>query len=289
MAKRTPAAPGHTEIEASALGVLARLAAKGAYAEPGGDNGAFVLRSPRDADGEKQARAPDEVVAWARSRGWLAHEPGSDRLRIAPPGVEALRRVRCGPSKLGAAQAPAHPARARKAGAKSGALPRTAPEGTLAWLRRRRDKDGQPLITEPQFAAGERLAADFFHAQLTPRVTANWSGLVAGRRTRRAAPGAGVDLSDHVVAARQRISRALSAVGPELADILLDVCCMDVGLEAAERAQAWPARAGKVVLQLALTGLARHYGLLPPEPSRAARRLRHWGDDDYRPGLDAWR
>jgi len=106
---------------------------------------------------------------------------------------------------------------------------------------------------------------------------------------RRAAPGAGVEVSDNAVAARTRVHRALAAVGPELAGILLDVCCLDVGLEAAERAQRWPQRAGKVVLQLALTGLARHYGLLPPEPPPGVHRLRHWGSDDYRPTLDVWR
>ena len=178
---------------------------------------------------------------------------------------------------------------AKKSGPRAAAPVRAAQEGPLAWLRRRKDKDGQRLITEPQFAAGERLAADFQRAQLAPRVTANWSAIVPGRRMRRAAPGAGVELSDNAVAARTRVHRALAAVGPELAGILLDVCCLDVGLEAAERAQRWPQRAGKVVLQLALTGLARHYGLLPPEPPPGAHRLRHWGSDDYRPNLDVWR
>lgn len=176
---------------------------------------------------------------------------------------------------------------AKKAGARAAAV-RAGQERPLAWLRRRRDKDGQPLITDPQFTAGERLAADFWHAQLTPRVTANWSAVAMSRRMRRATPGAGVDLNDNVVAARKRVHRALAAVGPELAGILLDVCCLDVGLESTERAQRWPQRAGKVVLQLALTGLARHYGLLAPEPP-GAHRLRHWGGEDFRPNLDAWR
>ncbi len=164
-----------------------------------------------------------------------------------------------------------------------------AREGALAWLRRRRDKDGQPLVSEPQFAAGERLAADFWHGQLHPRVTANWSASAAGRRMRRAAPGAGVDLKDNVVAARTRVHRALSTVGPELAGILIDVCCHDIGLEPAGHMQGWPPRAAKVVLQLALTRLARHYGLLAPQPHRGTHRLRQWGEEDYRPTLDAWR
>jgi hypothetical protein len=67
------------------------------------------------------------------------------------------------------------------------------------------------------------------------------------------------------------------------------VCCHEIGLEAAERAQGWPQRSGKLVLQLALTSLARHYGLLAPAPSPHASRMRHWGSEDYRPDIDAWR
>jgi hypothetical protein len=45
-----------------------------------------------------------------------------------------------------------------------------------------------------------------------------------------------------------------------------------------------------VVLQIALTRLARHYGLIGDGTHRRARRgLRHWGSEDYRPTIDAWR
>ena len=161
-------------------------------------------------------------------------------------------------------------------------------ETPLQWLRRRKDKSGRPLLTEAQFQAGERLAEDYWHAQLMPRVTANWSALAPGERTRRSAPGAGVEMRDAVAAARQRVGRALAAVGPEMAGLVVDVCCHETGLEAAERSAGWPCRSGKVVLDIALTTLARHYGLIPPERPLSTR-LRHWGDADYRPTLDAWR
>jgi hypothetical protein len=91
-----------------------------------------------------------------------------------------------------------------------------------------------------------------------------------------------------VSAARERVRRALDAVGAELAGILIDVCGHLKGLEEAERSAGWPQRSGKVVLQLALTRLARHYGM--GEPVRTApqgpARVRHWGADGYRPLFD---
>jgi hypothetical protein len=282
------AASDRSAAEKAGLDALRRIAAKGAYAVPAdpalGTDGGFAVFSPRNGFAQALATISASAFALARGRGWLEPDQGTDRYRIAASGIKALRRAKSGQS--------AHVPGARqtkKAAGQGAASMRAAPEGSLAWLRRRKDKDGQALITEPQFSAGERLAADFWHAQLTARVTADWSGIAASRRTRRAAPGVGVEMGDHVVAARQRIHRALDAVGPELAGILLDVCCHDVGLEAAGRAQGWPQRAAKVVLQLALTRLARHYGLIAPEPRSGAQRMRHWGSEDYRPDIEAWR
>ena len=284
MSTTESADPADKATEQEALAALPRLAAKGSFAVPFAGAG-FDIYSPRDGEAQLIATLSAAAVALAARRGWLALDPGSDRYRIAASGIEALRRARSGPS-AGAANVGSPPKPVRKAAPARST--RLGQEGPLAWLRRRRDRDGQRLITEPQFDAGERLAADFRRAQLNPRVTADWSAPIASRRMRRAAPGAGVELSDMVAAARARVQRALTAVGPELAGILIDVCCLEIGLEAAERAQRWPQRAGKVVLQMALTGLARHYGLLPPAPPPGAQRLRHWGSDDYRPTLDAW-
>jgi hypothetical protein len=166
--------------------------------------------------------------------------------------------------------------------------PQPPRETPLKWLARRKDKAGRPLLTTVQVEAGEKLAQDYWHARLQPRTTSDWSGTAPSARTRRSAPGAGVELRDAVLAARQRVDRALDAAGPELAGLLVDVCCYDVGLEAAEQARGWQPRSGKVVLDLALTALARHYRLIAPERP-ISTRLRHWGDADYRPTLNEWR
>lgn len=166
-----------------------------------------------------------------------------------------------------------------------------AAESPLAWLRRRKDRDGNPLITAAQFDAGERLGADLMRAQLMPRLTSDWSGTAPGRRQRRAAPGTGVDMADGVVAARQRVHRALRAVGAEFAGLLIDVCGHCKGLEQLERGEGWPQRSAKFFLRYALTRLARHYGFIrdAEEEASIGLRLRHWGAEDYRPTLDTWR
>jgi hypothetical protein len=146
-------------------------------------------------------------------------------------------------------------------------------ESPLAWLARRRGRDGKPLVAAHQLQAGERLRSDFTMAQLMPRTTSNWdSPLGSGRRN---GAGAG-DPTETMVAARQRVHSALDAVGPEFAGLLLDVCCFLKGLEDIERERTWPARSAKVVLQLALDRLARHYGYGAQAHGRARGEVRVW-------------
>lgn len=164
-------------------------------------------------------------------------------------------------------------------------------ESPLGWLRRRKGRGGGPLITDAQYEAGERLRSEFERAQLMPSVTSNWDSMAPSRRMRRAAPEGPAALNDNALASRERVTAALDAVGPELAGILVDVCCYLVGLSEAEKCRGWPQRSGKIILQIALTRLARHYGLERDEEgsAQAWTRMRHWGTDDFRPSLDQWR
>jgi hypothetical protein len=147
-------------------------------------------------------------------------------------------------------------------------------ESPLAWLARRKGRDGQMMIDSNQFVAGEKLRADFTRGHLSPRVTSSWSGVA---RTRNSG-GGGSDIADVVIAARQRVRLALEACGPEFSGVLLDVCCFLRGLEDVERERGWPSRSAKVVLQLALDRLARHYGLRTEQ--RDSSRIRTWLAED---------
>jgi hypothetical protein len=149
-------------------------------------------------------------------------------------------------------------------------------ESPLAWLARRKGRDGRPLIEPVQLLAGERLRAEFTRAQLMPRVTANWSAPVSDGR-REANPAV---FTETVIGARQRVRHALDAVGPEFSGLLIDVCCFLKHLPEIERERGWPARSGKVILQLGLDRLARHYGLAQVARGRARADVRTWLADD---------
>jgi hypothetical protein len=222
-----------------------------------------------------------------RNRAWIARGTG-ESWRITRTGLEALRRRR---SDADTQFATPYSGRSNTSHG-TGARPQVNDaESPLAWLRHRKGRDGAPLISEAQFLAGEQLRNDFTKAQMMPRITASCSDTTPNRHQRRSAPGTGVDLADSVIAAKDRVHRALVAVGPELADMLIDVCCHLKGLEEAERLANLPQRSGKVLLLTALSVLARHYGLVRPAAveRQIATRIRAWTDGHSRPNLESWR
>jgi len=149
-------------------------------------------------------------------------------------------------------------------------------ESPLAWLARRKGRDGRALIEPVQLLAGERLRAEFTRAHLMPRVTSNWSAAVA-TGPRGVSPAT---FTETVIGARQRVRAALDAAGPEFSGLLVDVCCFLKRLEEVERERSWPPRSAKVVLQLGLDRLARHFGLRGEAHGKGRAAMRTWLADD---------
>ena len=282
---RPASGPHPTPDLATLAEALVPLAKRGAYAvcdvTAGGTAQILVERRQTIA---VASTLPAAAFRAALDAGWIAASEPSGTYRLTARGLAAVRR---GISQRQLERAAASPAPTIAPYARAPA--RNEAESPLAWLRSRRDGNGQPLLGDAQFDAGERLRADLWRAQMTPRVTASWSGIPQSRSERRTAPGA-TGMADAVVAARRRIEHAFKAVGPEHFDLLFDVCGHLKGLEQVEREAKLPPRSGKRFLERALTALARHYGLLPPLDVDAAimRRLRHWGSDDYRPTTEQW-
>jgi hypothetical protein len=273
------------------LRLLTLLARRGAWCVMTGDahaRDAAVYVAQRGCM-RPAGTVPAEALHAALRSGWVIPEAGMSRWRLSDSGRLHLKR-----SLAGATEMP----RPRASQKERRAVPRTGEisepgvnpcESPLAWLHRRKDKDGNPYISKVEFEAGERLRADFWFAQMTPRVTANWSPVASRARGWNGSAEACADLADNVIAAQERVRRALAAVGPELAGVLIDICCHLKGLEQIERSAGWPQRSGKIVLHFALMSLARHYGMngaSTPDTAAGPVRVRHWGAADYRPMID---
>ena len=124
-------------------------------------------------------------------------------------------------------------------------------ESPLGWLFSR------GLVSQRQFDAGERLRADWERTQLAPRVTMAWDCAPVARGRGGSPPQP--DLSGAQIDARDRFHHAVASAGPGLADILWRIVCAGEGMREAETALGWPARAGKLVLTLALDRIADYY------------------------------
>ena len=225
---------------------------------------------------------------------WILKAPQLNRPLVVPPAVVAalLAKGHLVPGRSGNLQS-----RARLAAATGQSTAHRAPkpdegaatplindaESPLAWLRARKSVGGKPLIADEQFMAGERLRADYERSRLERRITSSWDA------AQSASGGSGnrvADLTDAMISARQSYRAALDAVGPELSGMLVQVCCLSAGIEHAERLLELPQRAGKAVLALALTSLARHYGFLRQgRGSERGAAIGQWGTSDYRPAI----
>lgn len=257
----------------------------GASGRRGLRDGFVVIAARRNGVTSIVANIPCEAADEAVAKGlacWRGAGEAS-RLELSPEG-EAYARRCAAPAGLEPFRAQHMEIGVRILDAGGPALMVDESESPLAWLARRKDRNGQPYINAAQFAAGHRFGRDVACAQILPRVTSDWSGQARSPDSgpRAMTPG------ETALAARQRLDRAACALGGEFNNLLIDVCGFQKRLELVERERGWPARAGKLVLRLALDRLADHYGLASeaqgPDPGG---RIRTWGASDYRPSIDA--
>lgn len=250
--------------------LLAALAPEGAYAfpDPSAPESLIVRSGGRGvslAAGRFPARAGEALVA----ADLAARDDGRrNRLVIGAAGRARLRRAEAaGPDSFRMQ----HLDPVREEAGEAERL-RDAAESPLAWMARRRGRDGQPMIDAAAFAAGERLRHDLAAAQMLPQLSTDWTA----PRVDGGGPRDPASASDRVIAARQRVDLALAAVGLDLSGLLIDLCGFLKGLERIESERRWPARSAKVVARIALGRLAEHYGIEREATGPDRSRTRSW-------------
>ncbi len=265
--------PDDRKIEAEARRILRRLAEPDAcLAIAPQMSKAVVVRETSDGRTVRTGVLDRSVAEAFLVKDWI--EPQSHgkvaRYGISPAGRAALKRLLSGreSERQGFAEAPAVFAEQhrewgerhiRQGDAESSRRVRyNVIESPLAALARRRNKDGIPFLDNDLVAAGERLREDFELAQMGPRVAQNWDRFLTGGDRGGFDSGSGSGSE----AARGRVARALTDLGPGLGDVVLRICCFLEGMEQAEKRMGWSQRSGKIVLRIALQRLHRHYAAL---------------------------
>ena len=142
--------------------------------------------------------------------------------------------------------------------------------GRLAAARR----DCVPFLLPHHVEAARRLALMFERAHLRQRVTMSYDPTRTGGRS-SGSPVQG-ELSASAADARKHLADMAALMPADCWAVLFEICGLDRGLQDVEAARDWPRRGGKLVLRIALSHLASHYGLDAEARGRAATRQRHW-------------
>lgn len=194
--------------------------------------------------------APDSLIADLERKG-LVRRAG-EGLVLGDAGLAWCGRREGGANRLLAERALPQDGEGKSA-RRARSVTVNLAESPLGWLKAR------GLVDDRQFEAGERLRGDWTMAEMAPRVTMRWEATPRASVS-RGAPDA-LDPTLAQIAAKRRMEVALDAAGPGLRDVLWRIVCAGEGMETAERALGWPARAGRVVLTLALDRLSDFYRL----------------------------
>jgi hypothetical protein len=118
---------------------------------------------------------------------------------------------------------------------------------------------GEPAFLERHHVeAGERVRRLVERARLSPRLTMSYSAAhVAGGK---GASQVG-DMSDMAADARKALARLHEALPRDCAEVVLDVCGLEKGLQQVETERGWPRRSAKLVLRIGLDRLAEVWGM----------------------------
>jgi len=249
-----------------------------------GEKTNWCVVSPNNKRKKPGAVISTALVEAMQLKNWLNSDP-SGAIRLSAAGIEKLLSANA--KQEFAAQHQQRQTRVIKdQQGLTVSVVSNETESPLGWMRVRKDKTGKPLLSNEQFEAGERIRREFTLAQMSARVTSSWDFTgPAGRKNVSRAENS-MEISERALAAKQRFFAALDYLGPELANIVFEVCCLASGLESAERQFGWPRRSAKLVLQIALTKLSEHYGLVRPDakPPHCAA-IQHWGKEGFRPRI----
>ncbi len=139
---------------------------------------------------------------------------------------------------------------------------------------------GGGFLEAHHLAAGKRVCQWGTRAQLRQRVTMSYDpARIGGRRL----GAVGADIVDMAAEARQSLARLFTDLPRDCAEVIVDVCVFEKGLQTIEIERGWPRRSAKLVLRIGLEQLAERLGLAPCATGNPTARTSAWLDEEFRP------
>lgn len=127
----------------------------------------------------------------------------------------------------------------------------------LERIARKKDRQGQFILSPAEIEAGRRLAKDYALAGLGHISTQNYMSAGADGGDRKNLQEDNILQS---LTARTRLKAAEAAMGDGLNKAVIAVCCRDESLDSVERAERWVKSSGLTILKLGLSRLVKLYG-----------------------------
>lgn len=142
-----------------------------------------------------------------------------------------------------------------------------------------RSRGEEPAFLDPHhLEAARRIQTLFERSRLRPRTTMHYGPRVGG-----GGPSHGSDLTDMAADARRQLADIYRALPVDCADIVIDVCGFEKGLQEIEAERRWPRRSAKLVLRIGLEAVAQRLGLASRASGPMHSHARNWLGEGARP------
>ena len=242
------------KIDQDGLMVLRRLCERGAVLAVAREmESAVVVREDEEGQSIRTGVVDRSVAQIMALQNWITCKDPDARVvkyTITPEGKRATRELTAAEENKANVLSDARADNWNTGVDRSVGTRYMVAENPIMSLSRRKDKTGKPFISREQLAAGENLRQDFVLSDVTAHeLRQSHENLVVPQR----------NIPKGVAAARRRLKLAIDDLGPGLADVALECCCFQNGLEVTEKKMGWSSRSGKIVLRIALTRLIKHY------------------------------
>jgi len=141
--------------------------------------------------------------------------------------------------------------------------------------------NGTGFLSSHQIATAERVCQWAERARLQQRTTMSYdpTHVSQGKKQTRQFGS----ISDMAARARKSIADIYRLLPHECAELIVDVCVFEKGLQTIEVERGWPRRSAKLVLRIGLEDLAQKLGIAPIAEGNVATRHRAWRGDGARP------